>query len=87
MPMGTKKIKLKSPYEEMKASGGVRRGRRKRELTGEQAQQRDEQNKEKNRQRQEARRRAYMVLEMKYKSEFDDLYRCELESVIKERGK
>ena len=56
--MSTKKIKLKSPYEEMKASGGVRRGRRKRELTGEQAQQRDEQNKEKNRQRQEARRRA-----------------------------
>jgi hypothetical protein len=82
----TKKSESKSEYAEMKKSGEVRRGRRKLELNDQEALAREERNKEKNRQRQEARRRAYMVLEMKHKAEFDDLYRSELDAVAAERG-
>jgi hypothetical protein len=84
--MPKKVNKEQSPYELMKESGKVRRGRRKAELNAKEVAEREERNREKNRQRQEARRRAHMVLEMKHKAEFDDLYRSELDAVAAERG-
>jgi len=87
MLMPKKVNKEQSPYELMKQSGKVSRGRRKVQLNAQEAIEREERNREKNRQRQEARRRAHMVLEMKHKAEFDDLYRSELDAVSVERGK
>ena len=84
--MPKKPTKEQSPYEAMKQSGKVRRGRRKVELNAKEIAEREERNREKNRQRQEARRRAHMVLEMKHKAEFDYLYRSELDAVAAERG-
>lgn len=66
------------------ASGpnGMRRGRISR-MTPEQKARKAEETRARNRLRNEARRRAHIVLQHRYKSEFDELLATELENLEK----
>lgn len=68
-------------YSELKQSGQVKRGRKKTELSAKEIAARKEKERIANRQRQEARRRAAMVLQHAYHSEFSELYRQELANI------
>ena len=71
-------------YKELKDSGFVSRGRAKPAMTEAELEERRERENLANRQRQEARRRAAMVLQHNYRSEFSELYQRELASIQSE---
>jgi hypothetical protein len=74
---------MATEFEKLASSpNGIRRGRISR-LTEEQKAQRAEQTKTKNRLRNEARRRAHIVLQHRYKSEFEELMQNELDNLAK----
>lgn len=72
---------MSTEFEKL-ARTGLRRGRISR-LTPEQKARRAEETKAKNRLRNEARRRAHIVLQYKYQSEFEALLQQEMENLIK----
>lgn len=73
-------------YKELKDSGVVRRGRSKPAMSPAEIEERRERERLANRQRQEARRRAAMVLQHNYRSEFSELYQRELANIQSEEN-
>jgi DNA-binding transcriptional regulator YhcF (GntR family) len=71
-------------YQELKDSGIVRRGRTSPTLSKAETAKRLERERVANRQRQEARRRAAMVLQHNYRTEFSELYKQELANIQSE---
>jgi hypothetical protein len=71
-------------YKELKDSGLVSRGRAKPAMSSAEIEERRERERVANRQRQEARRRAAMVLQHNYRSEFSELYQRELANIQSE---
>jgi hypothetical protein len=74
---------MATEFEKLASSPtGMRRGRISR-LTPEQKKAKAEETKAKNRLRNEARRRAHLVLQHRYKSEFEVLLADEMDNLIK----
>lgn len=72
---------MSTTYQEMKKKVGVKRGRKP--LPEDERKRRAEARKIELRRRMEAKRRAWFVLENKYKDEFDRLFAEEYEVLIK----
>jgi len=74
---------MATEFEKLASSpNGIRRGRISR-MTPEQKARKAEETKTKNRLRNEARRRAHIVLQHRYKSEFEELMSNEMDNLIK----
>jgi len=79
----TKEYNMATEFEKLATSPtGMRRGRISR-MTPEQKAKKAEETKAKNRLRNEARRRAHIVLQYRYQSEFEELLNTELENLMK----
>jgi len=77
------RIIMATEFEKLASSpNGMRRGRVSR-LTPEQKAKKAEEVRAKNRLRNEARRRAHIVLQYRYESEFQSLLQSEMENLIK----
>ena len=70
-------------YQEMRKKLGTRRGRKP--LSPEEREKRKEERKAEVRRRMEAKRRAWFVLENKYKAEFKKIFEEEYESLKKSK--